>query len=95
LKQFVLGTSIVLFATYLYSVQELTKPRPPPIRIHNYENLTLDREAEENDRKDLSIKLPSTPLKIEEALSTSRPASPNQKHKRKGENAGYFTKHLD
>ena len=91
-----IGTSVVLFATYLYSSQEISKPRPPPIRIHSYEKTTIDRDAEEADRKDLSIKLPLTPLRTEEALSTSRPASPNQKHKRKGgETAGYFTKHLD
>lgn len=95
LKQFVIGTLIVLFATYLYTAQDVTKHRPPPIRIHIYENTTIDIDPAEEDRKDLSIKLPSTPLKIEEALTTSRPATPNQKQKRKGESAGYFPKHLD
>ncbi|ERF74172.1 hypothetical protein EPUS_03362 [Endocarpon pusillum Z07020] len=92
---FVLGTSVVLLATYLYSYQELKRPRPPPIRIHSYEKTTIDRDPKEDAGRDLSIKLPLTPLKIEAALSTSRPASPNQQHKRKGESGTYFTKHLD
>lgn len=95
--KFVIGTSIVLLATYLYSIRETSKPLPPPpIRIDSYENIIIDRDAEEGNRKELSIKLPSTPLKIEEALSTSRPASPNPKYKRKGgESVGHFPNHLD
>ena len=86
---------MVLFATYLYSYQELNKSRPPPIRIHSYEKTTIDRDPADGAGRDLSIKLPLTPLKLETGLSSSRPASPNQQHKRKGESATYFTKHFD
>ncbi|KAF2203356.1 udp-galactose transporter-like protein [Delitschia confertaspora ATCC 74209] len=37
---YILGTSIILFATYLYSSQD--HRRPPPIRIAEYEKTTID-----------------------------------------------------
>jgi len=86
---FVVGTAIVLSATYLYSVQENQRQRPPAIRIHSYEKTTIDNFPAE--QPDISIKLPRTPLGHEAAMSTSRPGSPNHK-KRKSDNLGYFTK---
>jgi len=90
---FLIGTSIVLFATYLYSMQEYARVRPPPIQIHSYEKITIDKSPTE--QQDMSKMLPPTPLANEEALTTSRPGSPNSRFKRKGEHLGYFTKHHD
>jgi hypothetical protein len=93
--QFVVGTLVVLFATYLYgSKQQTVKPRPPYIHIHNYENSTMDRNQDRSERNDVSIQLPSTPLQSEGGMATSTPVSPNR-HKRKGEGSGYFTPHVD
>lgn len=89
---FLFGTSVVLLATYLYSVQEYQGQRPPTIRIHSYEKTTIDKTPLEQN--DISIKLPKTPLTSEAAMTTSRPGSPNHK-KRKSDNLGYFTKHHD
>jgi hypothetical protein len=90
LEQFLLGTSIVLLATYLYSMHEYARGRLPPIQIHSYQNITIDKAPNEKD--DVSIHLPKTPLKAEDGLTTSRPGTPNSKFKRKGEHLGYFTK---
>ncbi|KAL8695129.1 MAG: hypothetical protein Q9218_000297 [Villophora microphyllina] len=40
-RNFVIGTSIVLLATYLYNVRE-RGPRPPPLQIHEYEKTVVD-----------------------------------------------------
>jgi hypothetical protein len=74
-------------------MQEYARSRPAPLRIHTYQNITIDKPP--NEKNDISIKLPKTPLIAEEAMSTSRPGSPNSKVKRKGEHLGYFTKQHD
>jgi hypothetical protein len=89
--QFLVGTSIVLIATYMYSKHEQAHSRPSPIQIHSYEMTAVDKSRPE--QHDMSISIPKTPLIVEEALSTSRPGSPNSRLKRKGEQLGYFTKH--
>ncbi|PNY19950.1 UDP-N-acetylglucosamine transporter [Tolypocladium capitatum] len=38
---FIIGTSLVLLATYLYSVPERGLRRPPPVRIANFEKPTI------------------------------------------------------
>lgn len=93
--QFVLGTSVVLLATYLYSSEQDSSHRPPPIRIQQSTESPLRVNIPEREQKELAIKLPTTPLKVEEGLSTSRPSSPGQRSKRKGDSPGYFTQHLD
>ena len=52
--QFVVGTSIVLFATYLYNSglhgsRSERAPRPGPIRIHDYEKTTIDRQRSKRE----------------------------------------------
>ena len=91
--KFLIGTSIVLFSTYLYNSTHRREPRPPPIRIHDYEKITIDRQN--SNENDPPLKLPTTPLKAE-GLSTSRPGSPKGHHSRVGSSRGYFgTKHRD
>lgn len=92
--QFMIGTVIVLSATYLYSVSEKARQRPPPIKIENYEKMNGDRSPTE--ARDMSIMMPKTPL-LENGgsvVTSSRPGSPTRK-KRKGESLGYFTKQVD
>ena len=86
-----MGTSVVLFATYLYNSQDRAA-RPPPIQIHSYEKTTVDTHSARE--KDTPMKLPTTPLK-NEGLSTSRPGSPVLHHTRTGSSRGYFGKHRD
>lgn len=72
--QFLIGTGVVMFATYLYSSQD--RLRPPPINIASYEKTTIDGESPFEDHPK-----PSTPL-MSSGLSTSRPASPMRHHSR-------------
>lgn len=86
-----IGTTVVLLATYLYS--SLDRHVPPPVRIHNYEKTTIGRETVEVEIP--SLKVPTTPMKSE-GLSTSRPSSPMEHHARVGSARGYFAaKHRD
>lgn len=87
-----LGSAIVLSATYLYSVSEKTRQRPPPVQIDGYEK--THGEKSPTEARDMSITIPKTPLANEGSISSSRPGSPTRK-KRKGENLGYFTKQHD
>ena len=73
-------------------MHEYARTRPPPIRIHSYENITIDKSPEE--AKDKSKMLPTTPMKAEEGLTTSRPGSPDSRHKRTAD-LGYFMKSHD
>lgn len=92
MQQFMLGTAIVLSATYIYSVSEKTRQRPPPIQIENHEK--MNGEKSPTEARDMSIMMPKTPLANEGSITSSRPGSPSRK-KRKGENLGYFTKQND
>ena len=74
-KQFLLGTSIVIAATYLYSKPDFSTSRPPPIQIHDYEKTTIDTEAARAKLLPNGIKTPIIDLKGE-AKSSSRPATP-------------------
>ncbi|ETN43687.1 uncharacterized protein HMPREF1541_02846 [Cyphellophora europaea CBS 101466] len=88
---FIIGTTIVLLATWLYSTHDTGNGKPPQIRIQEFEKPTISSPTEAGD---MSIQIPKTPLSSEEkALATSRPGSPSYK-KRKNE-VGYFTKAHD
>lgn len=86
--QFLLGTSIVLFATWLYSTHDTPYTSAPQINI---DELKRPLESPKFNEKDMSIPIPKTPLLDEGALATSRPGSPASNKKRKNE-VGYFTK---
>jgi len=82
LVQFVFGTAIVIFATYLYSGSERKRKRPPPINIASYEKTTIDNGYTPRDEgKQLQLP-PGAMDSIKSAgLSTSRPGSPmGQRH---------------
>lgn len=70
---YVIGTSIVLFSTYLYTSQD--RLRPPPIRIADYEKTTIDGNPSYFDLERTSAPLVKSPLRAE-ALTTSRPETP-------------------
>ncbi|TGO21739.1 hypothetical protein BPAE_0203g00140 [Botrytis paeoniae] len=90
---FLVGTSIVLFATWLYSGPERKRNRPPPINIASYEKTTIDNgftPKYEEDRSSLTLD-PLNGLKGPGAgasLSTSRPSSPMRHHSRVGSSRG-------
>ncbi|KAF2193463.1 nucleotide-sugar transporter [Zopfia rhizophila CBS 207.26] len=71
---YLIGTSVVLFATYLYTNQD--RARPPPIRIADYEKTTIDGNPSYFDLERASAPLAKSPLRTE-ALSTSRPGTPS------------------
>ncbi|EYE91022.1 putative UDP-galactose transporter [Aspergillus ruber CBS 135680] len=85
---FLLGTAVVLAATYLYGEPSTGYPwhaqakmqggRPPPIRIDSYEKEALGQESPVSPPNEISIKLPTTPFLSDAGLSTSRPTSPGQ-----------------
>ncbi|KAF2874303.1 nucleotide-sugar transporter-domain-containing protein [Massariosphaeria phaeospora] len=70
-RSYLLGTSVVLFATYLYSAPERT--RPSPIRIAEFEKTTIDGNPSYFNSQQGS--LAKSPIRAE-SLSTSRPSTP-------------------
>ncbi|KAL1956283.1 hypothetical protein VTO42DRAFT_7456 [Malbranchea cinnamomea] len=80
---FIIGTTLVLAAIYVYiqdSLKPGTRPRPASIRIRRAEKADVSPDIDSTSDvvsppSDFSIRLPTTPL-ISEALSTSRPGSP-------------------
>ncbi|KAI8635520.1 nucleotide-sugar transporter-domain-containing protein [Xylariaceae sp. FL1651] len=78
---FVLGTILVLFATFLYTGPDRKRGRPPPINIVNYEKTTIDplNTPRSNDRLEVPNPLDSVKSL---GLSTSRPSSPLRHHVR-------------
>ncbi|KAH8599770.1 udp-galactose transporter-like protein [Bisporella sp. PMI_857] len=83
---FIFGTAIVIFATYLYSNPDRKRGRSGPINIANYEKTTIDTYTPREEIR------PSLPLPVESvknaALSTSRPSSPMRHHSRVGSSRG-------
>jgi len=73
LTQYLIGTSIVLLATYMYTHQD--RRRPPPIRIAEYEKTTIDGNPSYFDFERAPSPLAKAPHKAE-ALSTSTPGTP-------------------
>src|SRR6201999_1239955 len=71
LAQYVIGTAIVLFATYLYSSQD--RFRSSPVRLAEYEKTTIGGDPAFFDEP--APVLAKSTLKTE-ALSTSRPGTP-------------------
>ena len=87
--QFLIGTSIVIFSTYLYSSVRGHALRPPPSRIQSYEKTTIDQPHwQENDPL---LKIPKTQLKEGGLSSSSRPGSPKNHHARVGSSRAYFS----
>ncbi|KAI1637903.1 nucleotide-sugar transporter-domain-containing protein [Biscogniauxia mediterranea] len=78
---FLLGTTLVLTSTFLYSGPDRKRGRPPPINIVNYEKTTIDpmNTPRTNDR--LVVPNPMENMKGL-GLSTSRPSSPLRYHVR-------------
>ncbi|KAI2636658.1 UDP-galactose transporter [Xylaria nigripes] len=79
--QFILGTALVYFATYLYTGPDRMRGRPPPINIVNYEKTTIDAGTTPRSSDRLLV-----PGQLDDdrslGLSTSRPASPLRHHNR-------------
>ncbi len=70
----------MLLATYLYSSQD--RLRPPPIRIVEYEKTTVGGDPSYFDLEPSPALKPRTPgLRGSEALTTSRPGTPNLERK--------------
>lgn len=93
MKQFLIGTTIVLLATWLYSTHDTPGGRPPAIKVNGFnEKMPIMSPTE---ARDMSIQIPKTPLASEEgAVATSRPGSPAPNKKRKND-LGYFRKAHD
>ncbi|KAL8829578.1 MAG: hypothetical protein Q9170_006107 [Blastenia crenularia] len=77
-RNFIVGTTIVLFSTYLYSLHD-RGPRPAALRIHELEKTTIDSKPLKS--RSIPMKHPATPLKSE-GKSSSRPSSPGRHHSR-------------
>ncbi|KAL8718503.1 MAG: hypothetical protein Q9225_004371 [Loekoesia sp. 1 TL-2023] len=77
-RNVVVGTSLVLFATYLYNLHERGS-RPAPLRIHEYEKTTIDPKSSKG--RSTPMQHPATPLKSK-GKSSSRPNSPGRHHSR-------------
>ncbi|KAI3333454.1 nucleotide-sugar transporter-domain-containing protein [Ustulina deusta] len=76
---FILGTALVLFATYLYTGPDRKRGRPPPINIAIYEKTTIDPMNTPRSTDRLSVPNPFDSAKSL-GLSTSRPSSPLRHH---------------
>lgn len=71
---FFIGTALVLVSTYMYSMPERKRSRPPPISIASYEKTTIDGTPRILDENRLAV----NPMEAAGAIgrSTSRPSSP-------------------
>ncbi|KAI0444218.1 UDP-galactose transporter [Xylaria telfairii] len=78
---FVLGTGLVLFATYLYTGPDRKRGRPPPISVVNYEKTTIDLMNTPRTTDRLEVPNQFDGVKSL-GLSTSRPSSPLRHHVR-------------
>ncbi|KAI1129687.1 UDP-galactose transporter [Nemania abortiva] len=78
---FILGTTLVLCATYLYTGPDRKRGRPPPINIVSFEKTTIDPMSTPRSTDRLEV-----PNQFDGAknlgISTSRPASPLRHHTR-------------
>ncbi|KAK4442900.1 putative nucleotide-sugar transporter [Podospora aff. communis PSN243] len=70
---FLLGTGLVLASTYMYSMPERKRGRPPPINIVGFEKTMVDGTPRIVDQEKLSV----NPMdSLGAGLSTSRPSTP-------------------
>lgn len=79
--QFIIGTALVMGATYLYSLPD-RKSRPPPISIASYEKPTIDPAFTPRTGSYRATLDPLDAVRGLQGLSTSRPASPMLHHHR-------------
>ncbi|KAK4243800.1 nucleotide-sugar transporter-domain-containing protein [Corynascus novoguineensis] len=87
---FLVGTALVLAATYAYSLPERKRTRPPPITIASYEKTTIEGTPRYVDQDRLSVNPLDSALARGSAgggggslgISSSRPASPMMFHER-------------
>ncbi|KAL2016790.1 hypothetical protein VTK56DRAFT_3003 [Thermocarpiscus australiensis] len=86
---FILGTALVIGSTYMYSLPERKRARPPPIHIASYEKTTIEGTPRYVDQDRLSV----NPLDSARSagLSSSRPASPLMFHGRTPSSRGKKT----
>jgi solute carrier family 35 (UDP-sugar transporter), member A1/2/3 len=71
--QFLIGTGLVLASTYMYSMPERKRGRPPPINIVGFEKTMVDATPRIVDQDKLSV----NPMdSLGAGLSTSRPSTP-------------------
>ncbi|MCJ1314577.1 hypothetical protein MMC25_008259 [Agyrium rufum] len=84
---FLFGTMIVMFATYLYNTND--RDRPSPIQIHDYEKTTIDTQSSRLKAANGHFR-PLTPPAKSEGQSSSRPGTPLLKHSRSQSTLGYF-----
>ncbi|KAL2260084.1 hypothetical protein VTK26DRAFT_6023 [Humicola hyalothermophila] len=80
---FILGTALVISSTYLYTLPERKRNRPPPINIVGYEKTTIDGDgappSQRYDRDRLGVRNPRDAVAAGGSgagLSSSRPTSP-------------------
>ncbi|KAI0477612.1 nucleotide-sugar transporter [Xylariaceae sp. FL0804] len=78
---FLLGTTLVLASTFLYSGPDRKRSRPAPLNIVNYEKTTIDPLNTPRSYDRLEVPNPMESVKAM-GLSTSRPASPLTHHVR-------------
>lgn len=82
MTQFLFGTSLVLFSTYLYSATDRIAHRPPPIKIASFEKPMIESVFTPGATTPRSGELRKMTLDPMDArgrglgLSTSRPNSP-------------------
>ncbi|KAB5566721.1 nucleotide-sugar transporter-domain-containing protein [Coniochaeta sp. 2T2.1] len=85
---FIIGTSLVIASTYLYSGAERRRGRPPPISVVSFEKTTVDRTPRFTDQARLNtdpmdaVKASDSLMPPSTGLTTSRPASPMLHHVR-------------
>ncbi|TVY19476.1 UDP-galactose transporter [Lachnellula arida] len=85
---FLFGTAIVMFATYLYSGQERKRNRPPPINIASFDKTTIDNGFTPRYEEDKRLTMAPLESIKSAGLSTSRPSSPMRHHSRVGSSRG-------
>lgn len=79
--QFILGTALVIFSTWLYSGPDRKRGRPPPISIVGYEKTVIASTPRLQSPEDTKLLNPMDSASSL-GLSTSRPSTPLRHHAR-------------
>lgn len=79
--QFILGTALVIFSTWLYSGPDRKRGRPPPISIVGYEKTVIASTPRIQSPEDTKLLNPMDSASSL-GLSTSRPSTPLRHHAR-------------